>query len=55
MRGGHPDVGDGVRVVIEYFSSLVKEFATIFFSPVEEFVKEVNLDGPEQGQAVTHP
>ena len=55
MGGGHLGGGDSVRVVIEYFFSLVKEFATIFFSPVEEFVKEVNLDGPEQGQAVTHP
>ena len=55
MGGGHLDSGDGVRVVIEYFFSLVKEFATIFSLLVEEFVKEVNLDGPEQGQAVTHP
>ena len=54
MGGGHLGGGDSVRVVIEYFFSLVKELR-LFFSQVEEFVKEVNLDGPEQGQAVTHP
>ena len=54
MRGGHLDGLDSVKAVIEYFFSLVKELR-LFFSQVEEFVKEVNLYGPEQGQAVTHP
>ena len=48
MGGGHLGGGDGVREVIEYFSSLVKELR-LFFSQLEEFLKEVNLDGPEQG------
>ena len=52
MGGGHLSGLDSVRVVM--FSPWLKS-SRLLLSEVEEFLKEVNLDGPEQGQTVTHP
>ena len=49
MGGGHLDGGDSVRVVM--FSPWLKSFSL----KLKSFLKEVYLDGPEQGEAVTHP